>query len=86
MLPVVVCNAGIGPGPTGEIQAKACDAVLNTNVMGVLLTLRELMPLLCEAPTPSGSDWLCARSRPPATGGNAIYTASKHVSRASLIQ
>jgi 3-oxoacyl-[acyl-carrier protein] reductase len=79
-LPVVVCNAGVGaPGPTEEISAEACDAVLGTNVKGVLLTLRELLPVLREAPASQvvvTSSVLGLRS--PSRGGNVVYTASKH--------
>jgi short-subunit dehydrogenase len=79
-LPVVVCNAGVGaPGPTAEISAAACSAVLGTNVTGVMLTLREVLPLLSRAPT---SQIVVTGSvlglRSPSSGGNVVYTASKH--------
>jgi NAD(P)-dependent dehydrogenase (short-subunit alcohol dehydrogenase family) len=79
-VPVVVCNAGIGaPGSTHAASANAFDAVMGTNVKGVLLTLRELVPVLRDAPA---SQIVVTGSvlglRPPSAGGNAIYTASKH--------
>jgi short-subunit dehydrogenase len=79
-LPVVVCNAGVGaPGATTDISAAACSAVLSTNVTGVILILREVLPLLSRAPT---SQIVVTGSvlglRPPSCGGNVVYTASKH--------
>ena len=79
-LPVVVCNQGIGaPGPTDAFSADAFGAVLQTNVTGVALTLRALLPVLRAAPA---SQIVVTSSvlglRPPSAGGNAAYTSSKH--------
>jgi NAD(P)-dependent dehydrogenase (short-subunit alcohol dehydrogenase family) len=78
--PVAILNAGVGaPSATTQVSAASCDTVLGTNVTGVILALRELLPLLSRAPA---SQVVVTGSvlglRPPSSGGNVVYTASKH--------
>jgi NAD(P)-dependent dehydrogenase (short-subunit alcohol dehydrogenase family) len=49
-LDVLVCCAGVGVSqPVSEISAKALDLQLDVNLRGLVLVVREALPLLLEA-------------------------------------
>jgi len=78
----VIANAGVSaPGRSTEITAKAMRAVLDTNVLGVLLTAREGARRMIEAgsrDTGRGRVLLIGSLAAEETGlGETIYCASK---------
>jgi NAD(P)-dependent dehydrogenase (short-subunit alcohol dehydrogenase family) len=78
----VIANAGVSaPGRSTEITAEAMRAVLDTNVLGVLLTAREGARRMIEAgsrDTGRGRVLLIGSLAAEETGlGETIYCASK---------
>jgi NADP-dependent 3-hydroxy acid dehydrogenase YdfG len=75
---VVVANAGIpGGGPFRELSADRIDLVVETNVLGVMHTVRAFLPTLVEqhAGHVVVVSSLAGRF---ATPGSSIYGATKH--------
>jgi short-subunit dehydrogenase len=75
---VVVANAGIpGGGPFRELSADRIDAVVETNVLGVMHTVRAFLPTLVGQR--SGHVVVVASLAGRfATPGSSIYGATKH--------
>ncbi len=78
---VVVANAGFGIfRPLIEFRTEEFDAVMNTNVRGVFLTLRHTIPGMIEA---GGGDVVLVSSLAGKNGfaGGTAYAASKFAVR-----